>query len=534
MPWRSDTAAERLREGRAEERAGRLSEATGCYEAAIALAEEGSDSAVMAEALRRLAVVSHHRGDSGRAFDLCRRSEDVARRAGDPVLAAEALNTLGGIEILTGALDDARRNFLQALELGSESVELLARLEQNLGILANIQGDLDEAQSRYARSLEAYRGAGDDQGCGLAYHNLGMVSADRELLDQADHYFRESRDIAQRVGDVHLQALCLINHAEVHVARQRYEDARVDGEAALDIFDHLGGDAEKSGAYRVIGMVYREIGKTALAEARLQRAIDLAAATGSVLNQAEATRELALLYQAMGRNQEALRMLNTAHRLFGRLDARRDLVHVDGKVAALEGTFLAVVREWGQSIESKDSYTFGHSERVAQNAVAVAAALGLDQDQRTTIRLAAYLHDVGKVKVPHELLRKQGPLTREEFALVAMHPVWGVELLAGVEFPWDLKPIIRWHHEKYDGTGYPDHLKGDEIPLPAQIVGIADVFDALTTDRPYRPGMSPGQACLEMAGMRSAWSEPVFHAFLQALPKLVHQGNQTAAFGHAA
>lgn len=435
MPWHSDTALDRLREGRAQERAGRLMEATGCYEAAIALAEEGAELAILAEALRRLAVVSHQWGDSARAFDLCRRSDEVAREAGDQSLAAEALNTLGGIEILTGELESARQHFLQALDLGAESVELVARVEQNLGILANIQGELDEAQTRYARSLQAYESAGDDHGCGLAYHNLGMVSADRNRLDQADRFFRESREIAQRVGDVHLQGLCLINHAEVHVARQQYEDARVDGEAALDLFDQVGGNAEKSGAYRVIGMVYREIGRTALAEARLQRAIELATGAGSVLNQAEATRELAILYQATGRNQDALRFLNLAHRLFGRLDARRDLVNVDGKVEELEGTFLAVVREWGQSIESKDSYTFGHCERVAQNAVAVAVALGVDQEQQTAIRLGAYLHDLGKVKVPHEILRKQGPLTPEEFAVVAMHPVWGVELLAGVDFP---------------------------------------------------------------------------------------------------
>ena len=117
-----------------------------------------------------------------------------------------------------------------------------------------------------------------------------------------------------------------------------------------------------------------------------------------------------------------------------------------------------MVREWGQSIESSDSYTFGHCERVAGYGVAVARAMGLDATGQTTVRMGAYLHDLGKVRVPHEILNKPGPLTAEEFEVIKQHPVWGLELLATVHFPWDIKPIIHWHHERSDGTGYPDRL----------------------------------------------------------------------------
>jgi putative nucleotidyltransferase with HDIG domain len=178
------------------------------------------------------------------------------------------------------------------------------------------------------------------------------------------------------------------------------------------------------------------------------------------------------------------------------------------------------VREWGQSIESADSYTYGHCERVAQRAVAVARRLKLDDTAQTTIRLGAYLHDLGKVRVPHEVLNKPGPLTREEFEIVQMHPIWGLELLASVEFPWDLKPIIRWHHERYDGTGYPDRLRGDEIPVAAQIVGIVDVYDALTTARSYRPAMSHEAAMTEIERCRGWWSEAVYDAFTATVPQL--------------
>ena len=506
--------ADLLREARGRERAGHTPEAIAGYESAIARAEAAGDQPVLSEALRRLAVLHHTRNDCARARELCQRSLAAARAAGAGLQAAEALNTLGVMDLKAGALEEARAAFIGALDLGAGSLELRARVEQNLGILANIQGALDEALSRYGCSLDAYRRAEDLHGCALAYHNLGMVSADQERYDEADGYFRMSRELAERTGDQHLVGLCLLNHAEVDVARQRFENARQDAETALALFDQLDAPGPKSESYRVIGMVYRETGRPELAEARLRRAIELAAAAGSVLNEAEASRELAMLYQALGRNRETLALLNAAYRLFRRVDAQADLVRVGGKAAALEAAYLAVVREWGREIESSDRYIFGHCERVAGMAVAVGRALGFDEREERALLLGGYLHDVGKVRVPREILNKQGRLSPPELEVMRQHPVWGVELLADVEFPWDLKPIIRWHHERYDGSGYPDRLAGDAIPVPAQIVGIVETCDALTTPCAYRAPLPPEQAVERIAACKEGWSPRVFEAFM--------------------
>jgi len=185
-------------------------------------------------------------------------------------------------------------------------------------------------------------------------------------------------------------------------------------------------------------------------------------------------------------------------------------------LAELDERYLAVVRSIGLSMESSDNYTFGHSERVARYAARVAKSLGLDADEVSAVRLGAYLHDVGKIRVPQEILNKPGRLTAREYDLVKRHPVWGLEVLEGFEFPFDVRPTIRWHHEKRDGSGYPDGLVGDEIPLHASIIGIADVFDALTTRRSYRPALS-GPVALDLMHARRGWWRPeVYEAFERA------------------
>jgi tetratricopeptide (TPR) repeat protein len=313
-----------------------MAEALQCYAAAIQAAERASERAVLAESLRRSGIVQHRRSQPALAHELCERSHHVAMDMGDTVLAAEALNALAGFDLESGSMHAAREKFDQALELGSSSEHLRGRIEQNLGILANIHGDSAEAMAHYRQSLLSFEKVGENRGCAIAYHNLGMVSADCAQWDDADRYFRLSLGIARAIGDIHLEGLGLLNHAEVHLARRDYDQARHNAESALGIFDQLGSHVDKADAYRVIGRTYRETGRYPLAESRIRNAMELAVSTGSILSEAEVAREMALLYQAMGRGHEALAYLNVARTLFGRLDARLDLVDVSTRINELE------------------------------------------------------------------------------------------------------------------------------------------------------------------------------------------------------
>jgi putative two-component system response regulator len=155
----------------------------------------------------------------------------------------------------------------------------------------------------------------------------------------------------------------------------------------------------------------------------------------------------------------------------------------------------SVILSLALTIEARDPYTGGHCERLTRYGVALGAHLGLDDEQRIALHRGGYLHDLGKVGVPDAVLLKDGPLTPDERATMERHPVIGDTLCGEMRSLEAVRPIVRHHHERVDGTGYPDHLRGDEIPLLASVIGVVDAYDAMTTARPYKAPGSPEAAC---------------------------------------
>jgi PAS domain S-box-containing protein/putative nucleotidyltransferase with HDIG domain len=158
----------------------------------------------------------------------------------------------------------------------------------------------------------------------------------------------------------------------------------------------------------------------------------------------------------------------------------------------IKKSLSGIVRAISQMTEMRDPYTAGHQRRVAQLSSAIAKEMGLHNDQVEGIRLAGEIHDIGKIHVPAEILSKPGRLTPVEFALIQTHAQAGYEILRSIEFPWPIAQIIWQHHERLDGSGYPNRVKGREILLEARILSVADVVEAMSSHRPYRP--APGVA----------------------------------------
>jgi len=174
----------------------------------------------------------------------------------------------------------------------------------------------------------------------------------------------------------------------------------------------------------------------------------------------------------------------------------------------LRASLLDSITALAAIVEMRDPYTAGHQRRVAQLAVAIANELQLPQEQVEGIHLASVVHDVGKIRIPAEILSKPGRLTGLEFSLIKEHPQNGYEILKSIEFPWPIAQIVLQHHERLDGSGYPQALKSEQILLEAKITAVADVVEAMSSHRPYRPGLGIAVALEEIERGRGVCYDP--------------------------
>jgi len=483
-------------------------------------------------------------------LDVIVRTGHCHRRAGEPEAAIEqfelviqlsseaggdyyrgrALNGLGLVEQNRGALTSAAELYLSALACATRAAEagLSGEIEQNLGIIANIRGDLGEALRRYTRGLEFLRGTENLQGIGSALNNMGMLHVDLGELEKASAYFDEAYRLSSESGNLVLKGIVSTNQAELYIARGELRKARESCDEGFEIFSQLGDILHQAEALKFYGVIYRRSGKPHLAAIHLQRAVEIAAARDPLL-EAEAQRELALVLREQGKNREALAALNRSHALFTGLQAQTDTADIQGRIERLEDDFLMLVQQWGESIEAKDRYTVGHCLRVADYACRLAERVGIAPHEMVWFRMGAFLHDLGKIDVPEEVLNKPGRLTDEERAQMERHPVIGEAMLGSVEFPWDIRPMVRSHHERWDGGGYPDRLEREAIPFSARILRVADVFDALTTARRYRRPLTPAEAMAIMEDDRGSFDPEIFAAFQMLFPEFSEKAEVAAS-----
>jgi len=175
-------------------------------------------------------------------------------------------------------------------------------------------------------------------------------------------------------------------------------------------------------------------------------------------------------------------------------DLRETFKQERARAQELRRSYMATVRALSNAVEARDAYTGKHAERVAAYGLVIARKFTPELEITPELEFGYLLHDVGKVAIPDAILYKPAALDDGERALMSRHPVIGAEIVSGIEFLTDATEVVRSHHERWDGTGYPDRLAGEDIPLAARAFSVADVLDALTTDRPYRPACSMGDA----------------------------------------
>ena len=199
-----------------------------------------------------------------------------------------------------------------------------------------------------------------------------------------------------------------------------------------------------------------------------------------------------------------------------------------GLLASLSRGHMQLIRGLAQSIDAKDPYTAGHTSRVAQYSVRIAGALGLDDATRREIEHGALLHDIGKIGVPDAVLTKPGPLDDKEWEAMRLHPLVACAILDGVDLSPTVLSMVRHHHENLDGTGYPDHLAGDDLPIAARIARVADAFDAMTSDRPYRDALTLNAARAELRRNKGTQFCP---EIVDAFEELIERGQLDRVLG---
>lgn len=469
-----------------------------------------------------LGVGATHLDDSnlGAALDCVEAVLAVAHNEKSDVATALGVELRARVQWSQGLLDGARADFTTARERALESgaLSVAATAASSLAGLAVIRGDIESAVTLYETSLTEHRTSSDDPQIAEVLSALAPIYADLARWNAAEQAFAEAAQLATTDGDARALLAIELGRAGMAVQRGTFERARASCDRALELARKLDDPSAAAEALALSGVVARELGDMARAERQLDQAERVAQDCDDLLLSAETAREKADLYGRQDRHQETLFALNRAYRLLTQLRGRRTQLTVARRLRRLETGFLDVVRRWAQRIESKDQATAGHCERVAAMTCEIARRMGVDGPSLFWYRVGALLHDIGKLSIPSSILNKTGRLTADEWTLVKRHPIAGAGMLAEVDFPWDVRPIVESHHECWDGSGYPHGLAGTQIPLAARIFCVADVFDALTSLRSFKKALTREEAVEIMRRDVGRQFDPaVFRLFEEAM-----------------
>ncbi len=278
-------------------------------------------------------------------------------------------------------------------------------------------------------------------------------------------------------------------------------DVNMPGESGIELARHVGSEYEDTAVIMVTGVDDPEVADGAI----------LAGVYGYMIKPLDV-------------NEVAINVRNALRRRELEIANRNYLQNLEGLVkertASLRNALEGIIQAMSLAVEARDPYTSGHQQRVSILSGAIAKEMVLSEDRIQGIRFAGMIHDLGKIAMPSEILSKPTRLTDIEFAHIKTHSQIGYDILKGIEFPWPVAQVVYQHHERIDGSGYPNGLKGEEILLEARIMAVADVVEAMASHRPYRPALGMEKALEEISKNRGVIYDPeVVDACLKVLRK---------------
>lgn len=471
-----------------------------------------------------------------------------AKQAGDNVEAALAENALGVAFLEEASAGEALKSFQEARRQlsqgpGRDDVAM-GKIEANLGSVLWHLGQFGRAERHLRRSLILVSDLTDEVLRGRVLMWLGGLHVDLGASREALKHTNEALILFERAAARNYESMACTNLGIAHGSLAEYRRAQGYFERALAIGRTLGDQKQIAYTYTEMARVYLLQGDYQLAMHFCNQSVVALFSDVNALDREEVGQVslvFALIFEALGQIVKAMIYARRAAHYFGQLRARSRLAEAEailrrlktklsGMGYDLEGIsqpgvevpkpstrkrkrpavygqpetvsalrpdqdfseqelrfhHLDTFLRFADAIEAKDPYTRGHSERVTAYALKVAEAMSVSLKDRGVLALAGRLHDVGKVSVSSAILNKPGPLTEEEFEDIRRHPVTGVDMTRFILTSDEAISLVKHHHERFDGTGYPDGLKGEAIPLLTRILSVADAYDAMTTDRAYR------------------------------------------------
>jgi putative nucleotidyltransferase with HDIG domain len=511
--------------GRAYSFLGKLDEAISEFKKILSFGKGDLKGEIRSDAFTQIGQILAKQGDHEKALGYLQRAISSYRRGHDKIGLCKALRNLGVVYVELGDFDEAEVSYTEAIAIATTTEDrvLYADLINNLGAIMNMKGHWDRALELYKESLQIYKESKEIRKEAYAKNNIGITLTERENDTEAFQYFMQAFEIASKINDRSLRLIVDLNLADLFLKRGSLTNAREHSLQAEKYFSDLKlVNVHLVETKKLIGKIASAESHFDIAEKVFDEALSISREIGSKFHEAEVLLERGKLLSSSKKHFEALTDLENSYQIFRKIKADGRKAQTEKVINSIEHLYLEIFNSIGKQVDQKDSYTKGHSDRVASIALLLAKEIGLNTHMLKTVVAAGLLHDIGKIKISDSILNKPGRLTDEEFAEIKKHPEYGLEMLHGKEFPWDIKPLILHHHERIDGSGYPKKIKGEDIPLGARILCVADVFEALTSNRTYRAAYNTREALKIMKEESGTTFDPVL---LKCFLKLVKRGD---------
>ena len=512
-------------------------EALDYYFKALHIKEELGEKLLIGSTLNNIATIYEKMEDFETSLTFYQQAIDLFREVNNERFICSVLNNIGLLKKKQGDEKEAEEYYREGLKIANkiEYAKASASCYNNLALLYSGQEKYAQARENFEAALQIFRGQGSKTGMSHCLINIGGLYLEEKKYSLAKECFEQSLALAKEIGDLKIEQNVYSALSEFYNitgdAEKKFENYRQFTVIKDSIFNEelkekvaelqLKYEADKTAKELDLLRKDNEIYRLNSLKNRLFRQVSLLVAAITLLviifmiirynlsnrSRKKLEKEIAQrakveeqlrntkreLNQRVLQRTEELSLINVSlqEEIKARMAAEEELRYHNTK---LTGVIQETVKALLQAMESRDFHTGLHLRRVEQLAAAIAIDLQFSQERIDSVRFAALLHDIGKLSIPVEILRKQGSLNQYEESLIKSHPEAGVRILESIDFPWPVCDIVLQHHEEYDGSGYPQGLAGSDIALEARILHVADVMANLTAHHSYMPAMDVSQS----------------------------------------